>query len=100
MNVTDEIKQLRKRVAQLEAAHTLSAMRQTSDDEGILTEACSQIRVGVALIQSSSKSPEAVRARSFLAYNLHTRMGWSVDRIASAMHKTRWGVKKMIPSTP
>lgn len=99
MTTTDEIRQLKRRVAQLEAAVALLGLRGTDTDEAILAEACSQIRLGIAAVQSGSRAPDVVRGRSFLASNLHSRMGWTVDRIAKAMHKQPRGIRKMIART-
>jgi hypothetical protein len=99
MSIQDEVRDLRRRVADLEAAHLLMEMRGQYSDEQLLAEACEQIKVGIAMVQSGSRAPDAVRARSFLATNLHRRMGWTVKRIAKAMHKEPRGIRKMIART-
>jgi chromosomal replication initiation ATPase DnaA len=99
MSIADELRQIRKRLDSLEAAAQLVDLRGTLEDEQILAEACQQIRISMATVQSSSRVAEVVRARSFLACNLHRRMGWSVPRIAKVMRKEQRGVWKMILRT-
>jgi chromosomal replication initiation ATPase DnaA len=99
MNLQAEIRQLRKRVATLEAAHTLREMMGATSDEAALAEACSTLRVGITSIQGTSRTPEVARARALLARQFHQRLGWTFDRIARAMHKTERGVQKMVLSS-
>lgn len=96
MSTHDEIRELKRRLANLEAAACLREMLQPSTDEEILSSLCQQIRLGIAQVQSSSRAPAVVRGRSFLATNLHRRLGWTQARIATAMRKEERAIRKMI----
>lgn len=97
--IESEIRQLKRRLSELEAANGLRAMAPRTDDEQVLAEVCSLVGIGIMSVQGVGKEADTVLKRGAVARVLRRKMGWTVPRIAKAMRKTPRSVNKMTVSS-
>lgn len=94
-----ELRSLKRRVAELEAANGLRSLAPANEDEMVLSEVCALAGIGMMSVQGESREANVVLKRSVVAKVLRTRIGWTVPRVAKALRKTERAVRKMTHSS-
>lgn len=65
-------------------------------DEDRLAEVAKLVRCGVGTLQSADRTADAARRRAVAAWMLRTQRGWTLARIAAALHRSERQVARML----
>lgn len=94
--IEQELRRVKKRLAELEAANGMRGLAPDSDDAATLAEVCRVVGIGVRTVTSASRERETVTKRHVVARVLRKRMGWTVPRISAVLAKTERAIEKMV----
>lgn len=66
----------------------------------LLNEVSAQVRCGLGTLQGPDRGADPARRRAVAAWILSEQHGWTVERIAAALHRSLRHTKRMLADQP